>query len=887
MSKKLTIGILAHVDAGKTTLSETILYQTGSIRKMGRVDHKDAFLDTFDLEKDRGITIFSKQAIFKLKDIDVTLLDTPGHVDFSSEMERTLQVLDYAVLLINGADGIQGHTNTLWKLLGRYSIPTFIFVNKMDQVGTDREALLSELRSHLHPDCVDFSEDMDWSEIAENVAATDEELMEHFLETETISYDDVRRPLRERKVFPVYFGSALKNEGVDQLLKGLSLYTDHMAYPEAFGARVFNISRDAQGNRLTHIKMTGGALHVKEVIKKLQTDLADDNQFTEWSEKVDQIRLYSGKQFELTQMATPGMICALTGLTKTKVGDGLGYEQDHIEPALQPVLSYKIVLPEGTNLHEMLNNLRELEEEEPHLGIVWNKRLSEIHVQVMGEVEIEILKSIIDDRYGIQVAFDAGSLVYKESIQGKVIGVGHFEPLRHYAEVHLLLESGKPGSGMTYELKCSEDVLSRNWQRLILTHLGERHHQGVLTGAELTDMKITVIAGRAHNKHTEGGDFREATFRAVRQGLMQADSVLMEPMYSFRLDLPTEFLGRAMSDVQRLSGRHDDPMIHEETAVLTGVAPVATMMHYATEVSSYSRGLGRLSLAIDGYEPCHNAEEILSESVYDPELDSENPSSSVFCTKGSGYTVLWDQVTSYQHVDTSKYWGAVSPDSMSVLGAGAKKVEGITQDEVEHIFEKTYGPIRRRETQASKIVGSRKADESYDGERWKSVNKKKMKEERYLLVDGYNIIFSWEELKPLTDDHMDLARQKLIDMMNNYQSQTDETILVVFDAYRVIGGIGSSEKQGNVFVVFTKEAETADQYIERYVHHIRPDYEVTVATSDVVEQVIIMAKGARKLSAEGFREVVLSLNKTLDEKYMDKEESLRNRMVIDWADKDD
>ncbi len=876
MSKKITIGILAHVDAGKTTLSENILYRTGSIRKMGRVDHKDTYLDTYDLEKARGITIFSKQAVFDLEDIHVTLLDTPGHVDFSSEMERTLQVLDYAVLLINGADGVQGHTATLWKLLERYSIPTFIFINKMDQVGTNRQDLLSGLQKDLHRDCIDFSSDIQTEVIEEDLASIDEKLMDKFLLEGTLTFRDLKPVFHSRQFFPVYFGSALKDKGVDDLLKGIVNLSNKKTYPKDFGARVFNVTRDEKGNRLTHVKVSGGRLKVKDVLvgKTLEA----------WEEKVNEIRIYSGKQWTGAQEVEAGSICALTGLSMAKIGEGLGFEDSITEPVLSPVLNYKINMPDSVNTHEMLNYLYELEEEEPHLNVVWNKKFGEIHVQVMGEVELEILKSIIKDRYGVDVDFDAGSLVYKETIKDKVIGIGHFEPLRHYAEVHLMLEAGEKGSGITYELKCSEDVLARNWQRLILSHLKEKHHKGVLTGSHITDVKITVIGGKAHLKHTEGGDFREATYRAVRQGLMEAESLLLEPVYRFRIDLPTESIGRAMSDIQRMSGRHEEPLIVENKAVLTGYGPVKTMMHYATEVNTYSKGQGRLSLSFSGYEPCHNAEEVLEAYAYDPDLDADNPSGSVFCSKGAGYTVGWEQVKSFAHLDTSKYFGGSLSFSTEVKNSGIKRVTGISQNEVEAIFEQTYGPIKKKTVQQTKFVGQRQKDESYDKTYVEKMKKKVEKDkEKYLLVDGYNIVFSWKGLKELTETNMDLARQKLLDIMSNYQSQTEETIIVVFDAYRVEGNVGSMESYHNIHVVYTKEAETADQYIERLVHHIRPDYEVTVATSDRVEQVIIMAKGARKLSAEGLYLEVASKDQQIEESFMQQEE-LRNRMEIDWKD---
>ncbi len=877
MNKKFTIGILAHVDAGKTTLSETILYKTGSIRKMGRVDHKDTYLDTYKLEKDRGITIFSKQAIFELDGATVTLLDTPGHVDFSSEMERTLQVLDYAVLLINGADGVQGHTSTLWNLLDYYHIPTFIFVNKMDQAGTDRDHLLANLQKELHRDCIDFSQDRSNSIIQEDIASTDEDLMDKFLSEDYLTWQEIRPVFESRKFFPVYFGSALKDIGISEFLSGLTTLTSNKEYPKQFGARIFNVSRDEKGNRLTHVKITGGYLKVKEVITCKIGE--------KWEDKVNEIRIYSGSQYKLVQEAGPGTICALTGLSRAKIGQGLGFEDFITEQVLSPVLNYKIILPETVNIYELLNYLYELEEEEPHLNVVWNKKFDEIHVQVMGEVELEILKSLIKERYGIQVDFDEGSLVYKETIVDKVLGVGHFEPLRHYAEVHLLLEPGRRGSGVTYDLKCSEDILSKNWQRLILSHLKERHHKGVLTGSDITDIHITLIAGKAHLKHTEGGDFREATYRAVRQGLMEAKSILLEPMYKFRLEIPSESIGRAMADIQRMFGRHDLPLIKEERAFLTGYGPVKTMMDYPREVTSYTKGQGKILLTFSGYEPCHNEMEVVDAYQYEANLDNQNPSASIFCSKGAGYTVAWDQVKSFQHVDTSKYMGISIDLNRKVKNSTVKTVTGISQDEVEAIFEKTYGPIKKKNISSARVIGQRKKDESYDSSYYQNKEKKRKKaKERYLLVDAYNIIFSWHGLKELTDSNMDLARQKLLDIMSNYQSQTEETILVVFDAYKVKGNIGSLERYHNIYVVYTKEAETADQYIERLVHRIHPDYEVTVATSDRVEQVIIMAGGARQLSAENLYLEVASKDRHIEEKIM-KNEKIINRIEFDKDDK--
>ncbi len=856
LSNKLTVGILAHVDAGKTTLSETMLYLTGSIRKMGRVDHKDAFLDTFELEKTRGITIFSKQAVFQLGDMEATLLDTPGHVDFSSEMERTLQVLDYAILVISGADGIQGHTQTIWKLLKRYGVPTFIFVNKMDQVGADREKLLKELRSRLGEGCIDFGEtesrDGHWNE---NLAVCDEHLLESFLETGELKKDDIARAIAKYRIFPAYFGSALKNSGVQDLLDGMEIYTRPAEYADVFGARVFKISRDDQGNRLTHVKITGGSLKVKDAIDE------------EGREKVDQIRIYSGKQYDSVQEASAGSICALTGLSTTHAGDGLGFESGSVQPELEPVLSYRIELPESCNVHGMLQNLKVLEEEEPHLNIVWNETLEEIHAKVMGEIEIEILKSLILDRFGIEVTFGSGNLVYKETIKKPTLGIGHFEPLKHYAEVHLLMEPAESGSGIQLATACSEDVLGGSWQRLILTHLAEKPFNGVLTGSEITDMKITVVAGRAHEKHTEGGDFRQATFRAVRQGLMKAESILLEPVYIFRLELPKEFLGKAMSDVQRMYGRHDEPSIDEENAILTGTAPVSTMMHYSLEVAGYTKGTGRLALSPGGYEPCHNAEDVIADKAYDPEKDASNPSGSVFCSHGAGFNVPWDEVEDYKHVDSGLKLNMGEDESTSVSQENLRSYAGssVTSDEeLEAIFLKTYGPSKRESLQS----GHSSAKRSDPVARMRNQNF--VKRDKYLLVDGYNIIFAWDNLKELARESLEAARMKLMDMMCNYQALRAETVILVFDAYKVKGNPGSVTKYHNINVVYTKEAETADQYIEKLTNEISPRYDVTVATSDAVEQIIIMGKGAKRLSAEGFKAEMDDVYRIMREEYLEK-----------------
>lgn len=858
--KYICAGIVAHVDAGKTTLSESILYTSGAIRKMGRVDHGDAFLDTYELERSRGITIFSKQALFSLGDAQITLLDTPGHVDFSAEMERTLQVLDYAILLISGADGVQGHTLTLWKLLKRYQIPTFLFVNKMDQPGTDEKALMEELKKRLDGNCVDFSGDRDTQEWQEQLAMCDETLLESYLEEGSVEEGEIPRLINERKLFPCFFGSALKMTGVQEFLQGLEKYIKMPEYPREFGAKVFKIARDSQGNRLTYMKITGGSLKVKTVLRG-QKDGEDRE------EKADQIRIYSGEKYEMVNGASAGMVCAVTGLTFTYPGQGLGREAASDMPLLEPVLTYQIQLPPEYDVHKMFLNLRQLEEEEPLLHIVWNEELGEIHAQVMGEVQIEILKSLIKERFGVVVDFGSGNIVYKETIKTPVEGVGHFEPLRHYAEVHLLLEPGEPGSGMQFYTDCSEDELDKNWQRLILTHLEEKEHRGVLTGSPITDMRITLAAGRAHLKHTEGGDFRQATYRAVRQGLRKAESVLLEPYYDFRLEVPADMIGRGMADIQRMCGEFQPPQIEGETAVLTGFAPVITMRDYQNEVISYTRGMGRLFCTLKGYFPCHNQEEVVQAFCYDPEADLENPTGSVFCAHGAGFVVNWDQVEEYMHVESGLLLEPVErqPEPVEVRKKTWKEERDAyqaTEKELEEIFTRTYGPIRsrvgeedlpRRSVKGWKRSHARMDDtsSSYVG---RTKNRNIPPEKEYLLVDGYNIIFAWEDLKDLADANIDAARDKLTDMLSNYQGYKKCTLILVFDAYKVKGNPGSVQKYHNIHVVYTKEAETADQYIEKTVHEIGRKSHVTVATSDRLEQVIILGQGGTRMSARELRE---------------------------------
>ncbi len=899
MKKKLVLGILAHVDAGKTTLSESLLYLSGAIRKLGRVDYKDAFLDTYTLERERGITIFSKQALLSIGEREVTLLDTPGHVDFSAEMERTLQVLDYAILVINGADGVQGHTLTLWKLLERYQIPVFLFVNKMDQEGTQKETLLLELKKRLSESCVDFETYGEGEEWIESVAMCDEAVLEHYLEHGEVTKNDVQRMIKERKLFPCFFGSALKLFGVEEFIKGMDEYMMDVAYPKEFGAKVYKIARDPQGNRLSYMKITGGTLKVKDILTNKKSDNKQENQEV-WEEKVDQIRIYSGVKFESVKEVEAGTICAVTGLNNTYPGQGLGIEVASDMPVLEPVLTYQIQVPEGTDLTVMLKQLKQLEEEEPELHIVWNESLNEIHAQLMGEVQIEILKTMIEERFGVSVEFGAGNIVYKETIANKVEGVGHFEPLRHYAEVHLLMEPAETGSGLQFDTACSEDMLDRNWQRLILTHLEEREHVGVLTGSPITDMKITLVSGRAHQKHTEGGDFRQATYRAIRQGLKEAKSVLLEPYYEFRMELPTEQVGRAMADIQKMQGSFEGPWMEGEMAILTGTAPVSTMRGYQTELISYTKGCGRMFCSFKGYESCHNQEEVIEAIGYDSERDLENPTGSVFCAHGAGFLVPWYQVKDYMHIEAIDTIRKEKEDfarkEMSVKTSSYD--DFISHDEIEEIFDRTFGTgsfKKRRDIGATRQVIEYKKEKkkietpSEASFLWKQRKEEKKeaikKQEEYLLVDGYNIIFSWEELKDLATVSIDGARNKLMDILCNYQGFKHCELIVVFDAYKLEGHPVEISNYHNIHVVYTKEAETADQYIEKLVHQIGKKYDVTVATSDKLEQVIILGQGAKRLSAKDFKEEVERMNQQIRTDYLEKQEKSHN-YLFDHLDED-
>ncbi len=976
--KRICAGLLAHVDAGKTTLAEGLLYVGGQLKSLGRVDHKDAFLDNFSLERERGITIFSKQAQIRWEGMEIILLDTPGHMDFSAEMERTLQVLDYCILVISGTDGVQSHVRTLWRLLDQYKVPVFLFVNKMDRPGTDRARLLKELQRELDGGCQEFGRKAEsrGEPFWEEVSLCHETLLEKYLEEGCLDQEALAQAVRERHLFPCYFGSALRLEGVEELLRGMHRYAPSPVYPQEFGARVYKISRDEEGVRLTHLKVTGGVLQVKMPVGNAGSASGEEQI---WEEKADQLRIYAGSRYTAVTQVEAGGICAVAGLDKTFVGQGLGREARNALPLLVPVLTYGLALPEGSDAVQVLGQLRRLEEEEPLLHVMWTEKgddsFPRIHVQVMGEVQIEVLKRLILERFGLAVEFTDGQIVYKETIAEATVGIGHFEPLRHYAEVHLLLEPGEPGSGMQFASACGEDALDRNWQRLVLTHLEEKSHLGVLTGSPLTDMKITLLAGRAHVKHTEGGDFRQATYRAVRQGLMQGESILLEPVFSFRLEVPREQVGRAMTDIQRMHGRFEAPVTEGQYTVLTGSAPVAAMRSYQKEVSAYTRGLGRLSCTLKGYEPCHNAEEVIERIGYDAEEDPDNLSCSVFCSHGAGVVVDWRRVPEYAHVDSSREaeaaglffdkaenrWKAGNrapsadgggetgePERGSGAGGGrtahgkaghrpssgepdgGRAADYISLEEIDEIFRRTYGksaqdytPYRynglntscgqnadnnrdadnRQEMRLSSMKrasegqglrgigealcpgasegGRRDLEGGLTGRRDSgkelSGGNRAAKSEEYLLVDGYNIIFAWEELRSLAERNINSARDKLMDVCSNYQGFAGCTLILVYDAYKVKGGTGSVQKYHNIYVVYTKEAETADQYIEKTVHEIGRKHRVTVATSDALEQMIIWGEGAVRLSAQGFLDTVEAAARQMREQYLDKEERIGNR----------
>lgn len=848
--------LLAHVDAGKTTLSESLLYISGAIRKLGRVDNKDAYLDNNDLERERGITIFSKQAVFEWRNTRITLLDTPGHVDFSAEMERTLQVLDYAILVVSGAAGIQGHTLTLWRLLKTYEIPTFIFVNKMDQRGTDKHKLMSDIKLRLSDRCVNFRMYNDEA-FYDELAMCDELLMEEFLETGEIDAAHIVDAVRSRKVFPCYFGSALRIEGVREFLDGFVDYTKSSVYPKEFGAKVFKITRDEQDTRLTYLKVTGGSLKVKQVLTGI------DKNGEEWEEKVNQIRIYSGQKFQSVNEVSAGEVCAVTGPAMTYPGVGLGRERGEVMPLLEPVLSYRIFLQKGDDPKQVLTLFRKLEEEEPKLHIIWDETFQEIQVRIMGEVQLEILKALVKQRFGLSIEFGAGSILYKETIEDVVLGVGHFEPLRHYAEVHLKLEPLERGRGLVFTSECDLNSLERNWQRLILTHLEEREHRGVLTGSPVTDMKITLVAGRAHKKHTEGGDFREATYRAVRQGLMEAHAVLLEPYYEFKLELPEKMVGRAMTDVEKMHGVCEISGVEGELTVLTGKAPVSMMKNYQTEVVAYTKGLGRLFCTFAGYERCHNEEEVIEAFGYDAERDTDNPAGSVFCTHGAGFLVPWDSVKAYMHIESRLSAEGKVYEVQSAKGSVASE-EWIGTEEVDAIIEKTFF-ANRNEKRGWKKTSLPRRMESNESPKVRIFEKK----EEYLLVDGYNIIFAWLELNELAKTNVDAARNSLQDILCNYQAIKKCHVIVVFDAYRLEGHPTEIFDYHNIHVVFTKEKETADQYIEKFVHTHVKNYHVTVATSDGLEQIIIRGEGADLLSARELEEEINNVNDSAIKRYAD------------------
>lgn len=850
LMKRLTIGILAHVDAGKTTLSEMLLYKTGEIRRLGRVDHGDTFLDNNSLERSRGITIFSKQAVLKCGDCIISLLDTPGHIDFSVEAERVLQVLDYAVLVISGTDGVQSHTETLWRLLSRYNIPTFLFINKMDIAENRNSDLIGELTKRFGAGFVDFSADRSSEAFYEAVSMCDNILMEQFLENGSVNDGDIVSAIAGRRIFPCCFGSALKDIGVDEFIEVLCNYTAQPVFGNEFGAKVFKIADDGQGSRLSYMKITGGSL-------KVRTAVSDFGK--KWTEKVNQIRIYSGAKFQAVDEAVAGTVCAVTGLTKTVTGQGIGAERDSFSPVIEPVLSYRIDLPPDVDAHTALSKLRILEEEDPQLHIVWNEQLQEIHIALMGKIQLEILKSIIAERFGMNVDFSNGGITYKETIENKVEGVGHYEPLRHYAEVHLILEPAERGSGVKFCSSCREDDLDKNWQRLILSNLQEKTHLGVLTGSPLTDVKITLASGRAHLKHTEGGDFRQASWRAVRNGLMKAKSVLLEPRYDFRLEIPNENVGRALTDIQQMCGEFEPPVSNGETTVIIGNAPVSEMQDYHSDVIGYTHGRGRLICTVKGYFPCHNQDEIITAAGYDPESDLDNSADSVFCAHGAGFNVKWNEVGSYMHLESAlkeRNDDFFEPITRQQVSSYRDRL--VEDKELMEIFERTYGPIKR-----DKRTAMYTEKEPASSKKVKTSPIPKGPE--YLLVDGYNIIFAWDELKKAAEENLDLARSMLINTLCNYQGFRQCSLILVFDAYKVKGSVGEVEKVNNITVVYTKEAETADTYIEKATHDLSKEHRVRVATSDNLEQTIILGNGAYRISASEFYDEIKRTEKAIRE----------------------
>jgi len=874
-TNRYVLGILAHVDSGKTTLAESILYKSGSIRKFGRVDHKDTFFDHYDVERTRGITVFSKQAQFCLEEKEICILDTPGHVDFSTEMERTLQVLDYAILVISSSDGVQGHTMTLWHLLKRHHIPVFLFINKMDQAVADQVGILDNIQKQLDTSCIDFGKCMKPDlEFYDNVAMCDEELMEEFLISDQIEVCHIRDAIMQRKIFPCLFGSALKQEGVDELLEVLDCFMKEKDYPKEFGARIFKIAHDDQNNRLTYMKITGGVLRVKSVLSN-----------GEWSEKADQLRIYSGNQYKAVNEVCSGTICAVTGLKSTFSGEGLGIENKVEIPVLEPVLNYKLILPSECNVHEFYKKFCILDEEDPQLHVVWNEYLNEIHIQLMGEVQIEVLKKLIKDRFHVTVDFGAGNIIYKETIEEAVVGIGHFEPLRHYAEVHLLMEPLERGSGLEFASKCSDDVLDKNWQRLILTHLEEKKHIGVLIGAEITDMRISVISGRAHQKHTEGGDFRQATYRAVRNGMKKSQNILLEPVYAFRIEVPQELVGRVMSDIQQRNGKFEAPFIEKGAAVIRGTAPVICMRDYQLEINSFSHGKVKIFYTLNGYDLCHNAKTIISQSCYDSEKDTVNPTGSVFCAHGAGYYVEWNRVSDFAHIksELTNLDNAVKDVNHKSQRKYKEKSDSgdmfIAQEEIDEIFERTFGCTKQKRRQWSKtIVSPTDKISCSKGNEYQNKNERK---DSFLLVDGYNIIFAWKELNELAKINIDSARDLLIDIMCNYQGYKKVNLILVFDAYKVHGGQGKVLQYHNIHVVYTKEAETADQYIEKVTHQLGKQYYVTVATSDRLEQMITWGQGAKRLSANGLKEEIEHINKEIRDKSEGMEKHAKGSFLLE------
>ncbi len=853
--KKIVIGILAHVDAGKTTLSESLLYLSGSIRKLGRVDHQNAFLDYNHQERDRGITIFSKQAIFDWKDVQITLIDTPGHADFSAEMERTLQILDYAILVINGLDGVQPHTETIWRLLEHYQVPTFIFMNKMDMTSYSKSELILNVQQQLDNHCLDFTQQND--EFYENIALIDENMLDEYLTTQTISIQNIKNMIETRQVFPLFFGSALKLNGVEEFMDALLLYTNEKKYSHDFGAIVYKVTYE-ENVRLTHIKITGGKLLAK-------SKLSDD-------EKIDQVRRYTGQKYEMINEAYAGDIVALKGLKNIQPGTGLGFESTSHQPVLSSYMNYRIVLPANCDQHQMLKNLQLLSDEDPSLHVTYHSQSDEIRVQLMGEIQIEILKNMIQERFHVNVDFDQGQILYKETILNTVEGVGHFEPLRHYAEVHLLLEPLEVGSGLQFATECSEDILSRSFQRLILSHLQEKEHSGVLIGAPITDMKITLLIGKAHQKHSEGGDFREATYRAVRQGLKMAESIILEPYYQFYLEIPSDCLSRALYDLEEKHGTFQIPDVIEDTVIIEGQAPVSCLQDYQQEVISYTKGKGRLICALSGYQPCHNQEEVILQFNYDSEADIHHPTGSIFCAHGAGFYVNWQEVRDYMHVHSG--W---TPEKKNQPSPQRSTSYQSSDKELDAIFENTYGPVKRR-----------LADDYYCKEPLAESMRVQVKPE-CILVDGYNVIHSWSELKELANMNLGAARDKLVDILSNYQGYRQCLMIIVFDAYKVKENQGTLQQNHDIYIVYTKEAQTADMYIERVTHHLAQDYRVVVATSDALEQTIVIGRGAQRISSRELKLEVESLGKERFDEFQRKQEKSRNYLledIQDWNEKE-